>query len=82
MQTRFEESKKMNAYTVEFTTHGGGEVHRISFLAENKQDAWCRAVFEEIPKLTGEQPYSAWVASVTYNNGNYRAFNTFEGKPY
>jgi len=72
----------MNAYTVEYREDRFGEVKQISFLADNKQNAWCRAVFEEIPNLTGAQPYSAWVASVTYNNGNYREFNTFEGKPY
>lgn len=39
-------------------------------------------MFEEIPKREGSNPYSAWVKSVTYNNGNYRTFNTFEGEPY
>lgn len=72
----------MRAYTVEFKLHSGGEVHRVSFLAENKADAYDKAVYKEIPNATGEYPYSAWVKSVTYNNGKYRTFNTFEGMPY
>lgn len=72
----------MSAYTVEFKLHMGGEIHRISLGAKNKADAWDKAVYEEIPKVTGEYPYSAWVASVTYQNGNYRRFNTHEGMPY
>ena len=72
----------MKSYTVEFKLHSAGEVHRIILLAENKEYAYDRAVFEEIPKATGEQPYSAWVQSVTYQNGNCRTFNTHEGKPY
>ena len=72
----------MKAYTVEYKLHSGGEVHRISFLAKNKEDAWDKACYEEIPKVTGEYPYSAWVYSVTYQNGNSKRFNTHEGKPY
>ena len=71
-----------SAYTVEYKLHSADQVHSISFLAKNKADAWDRAVYEEIPKLTGEHPYSAWVYSVTYQNGNYRRFNTCEGLPY
>lgn len=71
----------MNAYTVAYRILGEEE-KSISFLAKNKADAYDKAVFEEIPKIEGEIPYSAWVVSVTYNNGNYRRFNTFEGNPY
>lgn len=72
----------MKAYTVEFKLYSADTVHSISFLAQNKIDAWDRAVYELIPNAEGQVPYSAWVASVTYNNGNYRRFNTFEGRPY
>lgn len=62
--------------------HSAGETHRVFVLAKNKIEAYEKAVFEEIPKIAGHVPYSVWVHSVTYNNGNYKEFNTFEGKPY
>jgi hypothetical protein len=68
----------MRAYTVEYKEHSAGDVKSISILANSKQDAWERAVFD----LVSPAPYSAWVAGVTYQNGNYKAFNAFEGKPY
>lgn len=71
----------MKAYTVEYRIIGN-EVKRISFLAKNKIDAYDKAVYELIPQKEGEMPYSAWVYSVTYQNGNCRHFNTFEGNPY
>lgn len=72
----------MNAYYVSYKTHAGAEEKGIDLLAKNKVDAYDKAVFEIIPQIEGEVPYSAWVASVTYNNGRYHRFNTFEGKPY
>ena len=71
-----------NVYTVEYKLYSADEVKYICLIAENKADAWDRAVYEKIPSETGDFPYSAWVASVTYQNGNYRRFNTFEGNPY
>ena len=71
----------MKAYTVEYRI-AGNEVKSISFLAKNKFDAYDKAVYELIPQNEGETPYSAWVSSVTYQNGNCRYFNTFEGNPY
>lgn len=71
----------MKAYTVEYRITGN-EVKSISFLANNKFDAYDKAVYELIPQKEGEIPYSAWVSSVTYQNGNCRYFNTFEGNPY
>lgn len=73
--------KRRNYYCVEFRLRGSG-VQRCGVIASSKEEAYDTAVFEEIPKLTGELPYSAWVYSVTYNNGNYHLFNTFEGMPY
>lgn len=70
----------MAAYYVEYRI--GQEVKGIDVLAKNKFDAYDKAVYELIPKREGEMPYAAWVCSVTYNNGNYRRFNTCEGLPY
>ena len=70
------------AYYIEYKMYSADEVHGIDFLAQNKEEAWDKAVYELIPEREGSCPYSAWVHSVTYNNGNYRTFNTFEGKPY
>lgn len=72
----------MKAYFVKYKMFSADEPHGIGFLAENKLDAYERAVYTLIPEKEGAMPYSAWVHSVTYNNGNYREFNTFEGKPY
>jgi len=62
--------------------YSADEVHGIQSPAENKLDAYEKAVYTLIPEKEGSIPHSAWVSSVTYNNGNYREFNTFEGKPY
>ena len=59
-----------------------GEECGIAVLANNKEDAYDKAVYERIPNREGRLPYSAWVVSVTYSNGNYKKFNTHEGKPY
>lgn len=70
------------AYTVAYRMYGNADVSYISFLACSKEDAWDRAVYEVIPDEEGSYPYSAWVYSVTYNNGNCKYFNTSEGNPY
>lgn len=70
----------MKAYYVKYKLNG--EEKGIGLLAKNRFDAYDRAVYEEIPKIEGELPYSAWVTSVTYQNGNVRHFNTCEGLPY
>lgn len=74
--------KGSNAYWVKYRLHEYAEEKGIDLLATSKADAYEKAVFEEIPKREGEIPYSAWVDSVTYQNGNQRFFNTNEGKPY
>lgn len=71
----------MAAYYVKFRLTGE-DVMGVCVAARSKAEAYDRAVFEEIPKAYGEMPYSAWVSSVTYQNGNSREFNTFEGNPY
>lgn len=74
----------MKAYYVHYNLYSpGSSTHGIQIIANNKYDAYDKAIYEEIPKKhDGQMPYSAWVHSVTYNNGNYRIFNTFEGKPF
>lgn len=73
----------MKAYYVNYKMNRFSEVKGIQSPANTKEEAYDKAVYELIPEANdGETPYSAWVHSVTYNNGNYREFNTFEGKPF
>lgn len=70
-------------YTVKYKLFSSDIVRTMHLPASNKEEAWDKAVYEGIPLMhRGETPYSAWVYSVTYNNGNYKRFNTHEGKPY
>lgn len=72
-----------HVYTVEYRmTQFSPDVRHIDVLASNKEEAYYKAMDEEIMEVEPYTPYSAWVAEVTYNNGNYKRFNTFEGKPY
>lgn len=72
--------KRRNTYTVAYRNWEG--YGKIDVVAESKADAYERAFFEAIPEKIGETPYSAWVESVTYQNGNERRFNTSEGNAY
>ena len=72
----------MKSYYVKYKMLQVGEVKGINIIARNKTDAYDKAVYEDIPNIEGSCPYSAWVHSVTYNNGNYKTFNTCEGLPY
>lgn len=69
-------------YHVEYRLYQFGKVLGIDVIANSKQDAYVEATFVKIPALHKVSPYSAWVASVTYNNGKHHVFNTFEGMPY
>lgn len=69
-------------YYVKYKMYSADQVKGIQVGGKSKAEAWDRAVYEDIPTAEGEVPYSAWVSSVTYQNGNYRRFNTFEGNPY
>ena len=69
-------------YHIKYKMHFSDDVHGIDVLAQNKAEAYDKATYEVIPQREGHVPYSAWVYSVTYNNGNYRRFNTCEGLPY
>ena len=72
----------MNFYTVHYIMHKSDDIHAIHLLAHNKHEAYDKAVYDVLFKEHSTLPYSAWVHSVTYQNGNYKVFNTFEGKPY
>ena len=65
-------------YTVEYLDHVSSTTKSIEVNANNKVDAYDKAVYEVLDTI----PYSAWVAKVTYKNGKSRSFNTFSGKPY
>ena len=71
-------AKRNNVYTVEYRVDQFSEVRHIDVLASNKAEAYDKAVYEVLTEI----PYSAWVSSVAYNNGNTKRFNTFEGNPY
>ena len=72
----------MKAYTVKWREYDCADVRTVVVIANNKADAYDKATYEEIPKICGSIPYSSWVEGVTYNNGNYRYFNTCEGNAY
>ena len=74
--------KSNKAYTVAYRAYSSGEVKKVFPLASSKAEAYDKAVFEMIPEIEGELPYSAWVEGVTYQNGNYQHFNTCEGLAY
>ena len=72
----------MRTYHVRYRLRKYGDARGIDVAASNIQDAYSRAVYEQIPDVEGEIPYSAWVVSVTYQNGGYREFDTYEGEPF
>ena len=75
--------KANHSYSVHYRMNQCSQVQFICLLAHSKYEAYDKAVYELIPAQNdGCLPYSAWVDNVTYNNGNVRHFNTFEGKPY
>ena len=75
--------KHRYTYTVNYQlNHYASEEQSVDVVAESKADAYDKAVFEVIPAKHGKTPYGAYVASVTYANGNSRRFNTSIGLPY
>ena len=72
-----------NVYDVSYRMYFGAEESHLCVIAGNKAEAYDTAFYEAIPKANeGCVPYSAWVTGVTYQNGNYRYFNTCEGLGY
>lgn len=73
----------MKTYHICYLMSRYGLERELDVLANNKAEAYDKAVFEEIPKVEdGHYPYGAYVESVTYKNGNHKAFNTIIGDPY
>ena len=73
---------RRNVYTVEYKLHSADEVKFVDVIASNKAEAYDEAYWIAIPNREHEYAYSAWVARVTFQNGNDRRFNTFEGNPF
>lgn len=73
---------RRNVYTVGYRHYMHEIEKHIDVIASSKEEAYDRAVYEVIPETTGWYPYSAWVISVTYQNGNCKYFNTCDGLPY
>lgn len=75
--------KRRNVYAVQYKVRGFYELPKmVCVIASSKAEAYDLAFYEAIPKTEGQLPYSAWVSSVTYNNGNAHYFNTSEGNAY
>ena len=72
----------MKTYCIRYKMHQWDREWIVDVLAKNCADAYDKAVYEVIPQTEGRLPYSAWVSSVTYSNGNYKKFNNHEGKRY
>lgn len=74
--------ERSRKYTIRYRVYQNGPECVLTIDAANCFDAYDRAVYEAVPALEGECPYSAWVESTTLKNGKIKLFNTFEGKPY
>lgn len=72
-----------NVYTIRYIMkkHDFGNTKSISVIANNKADAWLVGK-DAIKTKEGAFGAGHWVASVTYQNGNQRFFNTDYNKPY
>ena len=76
-------TKAQHTYHIEYFLNGAYEEQRsVDVCASSKYEAWDKAVYEIIPEKDGRCPYSAWVTSVTYQNGNSKTFNTSSGNPF
>lgn len=75
--------KRRQTYHIAYKMDGSWSSQKsVDVIASNKAEAYDTAFYEAIPAKEGAMPYSAWVVSVTYQNGNSKSFNTFEGNPY
>ena len=73
----------MKTYHICYLMSCYGSERELDVLANNKAEAYDKAVYEEIPRAEdGHYPYGAYVESVTYSNGNHKTFNTIIGNPY
>ena len=72
----------MKTYCVEYKMHEAAQVKSVDIVAKSKAEAYDKFMYDVVMDIEPYTPYSAWVASVTYSNGNSVRFNTFEGNPY
>lgn len=70
------------AYRIEYLAYECAEIKAVIVYASNKEEAYEKAYYEAIPAREGGIVYAAWVESVRMNNGKFKRFNTFAGKPY
>ena len=73
---------RTHTYTVAYRMYWCDTSRYINVRARNKSEAYMLRKYEAIPRKEDGQAYAVWVESITYDNGNWRMFNTFEGKPY
>lgn len=71
-----------SVYTVAYRMYWSAKEQHIDVIAASKAEAYDLATYERIPEKEGKIPYSSWVLSVTYQNGNCRHFKTCEGLAY
>lgn len=71
-----------NTFTVCYQMGKTGETKMIDVIAESKYIAYDKATHDMIPNLEKARPHRVWVKAVTYQNGNYREFNTCPGTPF
>ena len=71
----------MKPYTIKYKMTAAENERFICVLADNKAEAWL-AGKDAIRAKEKAFPRSLWVQGVTYQNGNYKKFNTNEKKPY
>ena len=71
-----------HAYWVKYRTYRHEDEKGIDVLAVTKEDAYYKAL-DKIEEKEGQPPYSAWVYSVTYQNGRHQLFkDTNEQNPF
>ena len=75
-------AKNRYTYHIGYILSLYGTERSIDIIASSKAEAYEIAVFEAIPAKEGHTPYGAYVASVTYSNGNHKEFNNIIGNPY
>lgn len=71
----------MKAYTIKYKMTAAENERFVCVLADNKAEAWLVGK-DAIRAKEHAFPRSLWVHGVTYQNGNYKKFNTGEKKPY
>ena len=75
--------KARHTYHIGYQLGGVWDLERgIDVVASSRSEAYDLAAYAAIPEREGTMAYAVWVESVTYQNGNYRRFNTSAGNAY